>query len=228
MAKSKRKAKSAKDFRRRDPYRHEPDRVLIVTEGSKTEPDYFRLLISELDLATAKIKIVGDGGSAPVSVVKDAEEYLKKDNDFEQVYCVFDRDRHERYDEALLAVEKLSKKRAFSKKIIMAIPSIPCFEVWYLLHETKARKPYQAKQTGGSPCDALVKDLRKYDVFSDYKKVGCEAFFEAITPKREKAIKHAELFLKDAKQESAKEYHENPSTRVHLVVQALMKISQKM
>ena len=68
---------------------------MIVTEGSKTEPEYFRRLIRELGLTTTSVRITGDGGSAPISVVEYAEDLLKDDPDFEHVFLVFDRVRHD-------------------------------------------------------------------------------------------------------------------------------------
>ena len=65
------------------PSRVETDKILIVTEGEKTEPDYFRRLIKELGLTTAKVRITGEGDSAPISVVKTAERILDNDDDFE-------------------------------------------------------------------------------------------------------------------------------------------------
>ncbi len=66
----KRRGKSPKDTRRRPASRKERERAMIVAEGSKTEPEYFRRLIGELRLTTASVTITGDGGSAPISVVE--------------------------------------------------------------------------------------------------------------------------------------------------------------
>lgn len=227
MVRSRRKPKSGKDLKRRSAFRKERDRVLIVTEGSKTEPDYFRRLINELGLTTAKVVIVGDGGSAPISVVEDAQKRLAQDDDFEQIYCVFDRDRHSTYEQALQAFDGLAGSKGFKDKVVLAIPSVPCFEFWYLLHVSDSRKPYEAAATGGSPGHALVADLCKLDGIGKYEKSGCESFYDAIRPSRETAIQRAEAFLKAASAEGAREYFENPSTRVHLVVRGLQKIARQ-
>jgi hypothetical protein len=227
MVRSRRQPKSRKDLKRRAAFRQERDRVLIVTEGSKTEPDYFRRLIEELGLTTAKVVIVGDGGSAPISVVEDAIKRLSQDDDFEQVYCVFDRDRHASYDQALQALNELAGSTGFKSKVVLAIPSVPCFELWYLLHVSDSRKPYEAAATGGSPGQALLADLCKKNEFSNYEKSGCQAFFETIRPYREIAVQRAESFLRAASAEGAQEYHENPSTRVYLIVEGLRKIARQ-
>lgn len=224
MSKSKRRAKSAREMQRRSAFREVPDRVLIVTEGSKTEPAYFRMLIAELGLTTAKVTIVGDGGSALISVVEEAEKRLKQDDDFEQIYCVFDRDRHASYAQALEALRGISARRGFKAKTILAIPSVPCFELWYLLHVSDSRKPYE---NAGSPGDALIADLKKISPFEGYNKKDCQDFFSHISASRNEAKKRAARHLKAAQDEGAQEFQENPSTRVHLVVGALTEIARK-
>lgn len=224
MARSNRRAKTAKDLRRRPASRSVPDRVLIVTEGSKTEPSYFKMLIAELGLTTATITIVGDGGAAPISVANEAENRLKRDDDFEQVYCLFDRDKHSTYDQAIEKIKAIAKRREFRGKVIAAIPSIPCFEVWYLFHVSDSRKPYENM---GSPGDDLISDLKKIDPFKDYTKSECHAFFDHISSRRSDASKRAEKFLEEAQNEGAVEFHENPSTRVHLVVKALTDVARR-
>lgn len=225
---SKRKPKGGRELRRPAPSRREPDRVLIVTEGEKTEPAYFRKLIAELGLTTAKVQIVGDGGSAPISVAEEAKRNLQRDSDFEQVYCVFDRDRHASYDEAIQAVTSLAGKKGYGSKTILPITSVPCFELWYLLHCSDSRKPYESAATGGSPAEALINDLKAIDpCFKDYGKAGCDQFFEKIAPHRGDAGAKSRRFIAEATSEGAKEYHENPSTRVYKVVDALAAIAEK-
>jgi RloB-like protein len=225
MARRSFRAKSRKELKRRGAIRDVPDRVLIVTEGSKTEPDYFRRLIAELGLRTAQIRITGDGGSAPVSVVKDGLRILQQDPDFEQVYFVFDRDRHDSYDGALDTIRGLGKKRVYKGVTIVAATSVPCFEIWFMMHVDPSRKPYESAKTGGSPGAVVLSDLKKTDLFSCYEKGEC-AQFDEIEPFRDKAKSRADSFLTRAQEEGAKEFHENPSTRVHLVVGALETLSK--
>lgn len=227
MAREHRRAKTGRELQRRAAFRRESDRVLIVTEGSKTEPSYFKLLINELGLTTATVTIVGDGGSAPISVVKEAEKQLSKDIDFDQIYCVFDRDRHSTYDAALDAVKRLSERRDMKGKTLYAITSIPCFEIWYLLHISDSRKPYEASVTGGSPAQAVLSDLTRDAKFSGYKKNECASFFSIIKPQRQVAIERAQKFLRFSENEGAVQYHENPSTRVHILVLNLERIANE-
>lgn len=223
MVRAKRRPKSGRDLKRRAAFRSEPDRVLIVTEGSKTEPAYFRMLITELGLTTAQVTIAGDGGSAPVSVVQKAKRLLTQDDDFEQVYCIFDRDCHQSYDLALGEVRALATSRTTKDKTVLAVTSVPCFELWYQLHVSDSRSPY----AGQAPAQDLIADLKKTDHFRVYDKKGCDSFYNQIAPHRQAACRRAERFLDEAKAEAAREYHENPSTRVHLVVKALTEIAEK-
>ncbi len=157
-----RRAKALGDTRRRAARLEELDRALIVTEGSKTEPRYFKRLIQELGLSAARVNIAGQGGSAPISVVRCAEKLLKRDPDFEHVFLVFDRDRHATYHDAINQARRLrpNKNKAPGNQSIEAIPSVPCFEIRYRFHITGGRKPYPAGEGVGSPAWDLIDDLK--------------------------------------------------------------------
>ena len=127
---------------RRAPY----DRILIVSEGSKTEPQYFKEIRAEYRLHTANVEVQpSDLGTAPIQVVKYARQ-LFEDGDrhkhiprraFERVYAVLDRDAHDSYFDALsLAASLDGKLRNDLKQAVhfAAVASVPCFELWLLLH----------------------------------------------------------------------------------------------
>ena len=87
---------------RRAPY----DRVLIVSEGSKTEPHYLKEIRAEYRLHTANVEVQpSELGTAPIQVVKYAHQLFEEGNRhkhiprraFERVYAVFDRDDHDSY-----------------------------------------------------------------------------------------------------------------------------------
>jgi hypothetical protein len=188
------RVKSRKELRRRGASREKFDRVLIITEGSKTEPSYFRKLINELGLFTAQVEIVGDGGSAPVNVVEDGIRLLGTEPEFQQVYFVFDRDRHDSYDAALDKIRGLRKKPGFKEVTIVAATSVPCFEIWFMMHVSASRKPYGSAKTGGSAGKALLADLMKNEVFSCYDKGEC-AEFEAMVQLRKTAKTRLPVFI---------------------------------
>ena len=122
------------------------DRILIVTEGSKTEPLYLGEIRKEFRLQTTNVQVQhSQFGTAPILIVEYAE-YLFVNGDeakniqpcaFEQVYVVFDRDDHESYHNALAKAVALNGKLlndAKQKVKFLAIASVPCFELWLLLH----------------------------------------------------------------------------------------------
>jgi len=66
----KRKARNARSFKRKRAKRAPYDMVLIVCEGEKTEPNYFRALVDDLQLNTANIVIAKNiAGSSPRTIV---------------------------------------------------------------------------------------------------------------------------------------------------------------
>ncbi len=224
----KRRGKSPRDTRRRPARREERERAMIVTEGSKTEPGYFRRLIRELGLTSASVTITGDGGSAPISVVEYAEGLLRHDPDFEYVFLVFDRDRHTTYDAAIAKAETLKPRKAPRKQTIKAIPSIPCFEIWYRFHVSGDRKPYSTGEGDGSPAQDLIRGLKaSHACFAAYDKATCDAFYEEIRPMRDQACTRAEKALEEALKEGQSVFQENPSTRAHLVVRTLQVMAIK-
>ena len=122
------------------------DRILIVSEGSKTEPHYFDEIRNEFKLHTANVQVQPSAwGTDPKNVV-DYANHLFIDGDaqknirprsFEKVYVVFDRDDHTNYFEALAIAKKLNGtllNDVRQRLEFHAMPSIPCFELWLLLH----------------------------------------------------------------------------------------------
>ena len=102
--KMKEKKAAAHDRKRqpREPY----DVVLIVCEGEKTEPYYLESFRNNLRLSNTNIRICGrECGSAPISVVNYAlKEFHANKGGYNKVFCVFDKDKHASYDEAIVKI----------------------------------------------------------------------------------------------------------------------------
>jgi hypothetical protein len=122
------------------------DRILIVSEGRKTEPLYFKEIKSAYRLQTANVEVHPSAiGTEPIQVVRYAQQ-LFEDGDprkrvrpkaFEKVFAIFDRDDHRSYFDALTLAGALDGKLRNDAKqpvAFKAIASIPCFELWLLLH----------------------------------------------------------------------------------------------
>jgi hypothetical protein len=119
---------------RRNPWKKVPRKLILVTcEGKKTESIYLEAVRVTWRISTAEIRVV-PLGMTPSRVVKDAidrkeerHREARKGNevDYDEVWCVFDRNTHG----DLNAARQLAK----SHNIRVAL-SVPCFEIWYLLH----------------------------------------------------------------------------------------------
>jgi len=122
------------------------DRILIVSEGSKTEPNYFSEIRAAYRLHTANVAVrPSDLGTAPIQVVRYAQTLFERGDQhrhlppraFERVFAVFDRDDHDSYFDALrLAASLDGNLRNDARRPIrfQAIASVPSFELWLLLH----------------------------------------------------------------------------------------------
>lgn len=145
--------RQAAQLQRKKANRITHDRVLIVSEGSKTEPLYFGEIRQHFRLQTATVQVrPSEFGTQPLQVVEYAEQlFLKGDASkgiapraFEQVYAVFDRDDHATYQAALSKAAALNKKLKSELGATVrfeAIASVPCFELWLLLHFDEVLAP---------------------------------------------------------------------------------------
>jgi RloB-like protein len=118
------------------------DTFLIVTEGTVTEPIYFELLRSDLQLPAVRVKVMPGDASDPRHVIRSAEREAKEQvrrakkgrlgidepSKFDQVWAVIDTDvavRNGLWND----VQQL----AIARKVTLA-HSTPSFEFWLLLH----------------------------------------------------------------------------------------------
>ena len=122
-------------------------RFLIVCEGEKTEPNYFRKFPENPEVYD-RIDIHGTGYNT-VSLVKEAirlknEAQIRKEP-YIEVWCVFDKDDFtiEQFQSAITLARKNQISCAYS---------IEAFELWYLLHynyydSALSRDQYKEKLT---------------------------------------------------------------------------------
>ena len=207
----RRRPHSPRDLKRSTPKRDPYARVLIVCEGSKTEPTYFTELRDHLKLNTANVEVDGDSDSSPKSVVEHAKKRYQQDKEYDRVYCVFDKDSHTTYTQALDMVSAQQPSGIFH-----AITSVPCFEYWLLLHFVFTAKPY-ARSGTRSPADCVIDDLEKY--LPAYHK-GDRNIYVKLRDKTEVAINHA----KHAMQQAIQNETDNPSTKVFELVEYLRRL----
>lgn len=208
---ARRKGRTAGDFRRRKPVREPYDVVLIVCEGQKTEPAYFKGVGATYGLSSANVKVVPSNyGNDPVSVVKYAEEEYRKAKDYDRVYCVFDRDGHANFDQA---IDRIRGSSLGQQGKMIAAFSIPCFEVWVLLHFEYVAAPFRAAG-GHSACDRVISEVRRY--IADYSK-DFSGIYAQLEPRLGDAITHGARL----ETENGRTGSDNPSTQLHELVKYL-------
>lgn len=122
------------------------DRLLVVCEGSKTEPQYFNEIRTARKLSPKLVHIRGcPRGTDPLQIVEAAEDLFRQGNNhrdlgrgcFDRVYVVFDRDMHQSYRQAIDKADSLNGRLKNDEGVLVPfirVPSSPCFELWFLLH----------------------------------------------------------------------------------------------
>lgn len=110
-------------------------RILVVTEGRLTEPQYLDGFVKACRNPRVCLVVARDHGTPRrlVEIAKElkgqAQQEARKHDDenllYDAVWCVFDVDEHPKIDEAV--------DMARANGIRLAI-SNPCFELWLLLH----------------------------------------------------------------------------------------------
>lgn len=178
-------------------------RFLIVCEGEKTEPNYFRSFRVPRNVVEVDVQGLGEN---PSKLVNSAKE-LKEQEEYDQVWCVFDRDSWtpEDFNNAIQSANNQGFHIAYSNE---------AFELWYVLH-------FEFLNTGIPRCDYLQKlNLllnRKY-------KKNSETIYDELFDKQPVAIRNATNLLKQYDPHIPGK--DNPSTTVHLLVQELNKFIQ--
>ena len=209
-----RKQRKIDDLNRRKAFKEPRKSILIVCEGSKTEPIYFKSLKDQLRLAMIDVEIVGEG-AAPITVVNSAinlreerkciaKKSLTKAG-YEIIYCVFDVEAPTPHGSLTNAI---GMAHAHNLEVIL---SNPCFEYWYILHFRKTSAPFNSSQDVKS---ALREEHPAYNE-SD------TTIFDVIYPKTGKAIKHSKEVLNEQHNDPEDLRNCNPSTHVHKIVEYL-------
>ncbi|HGS4434224.1 TPA: RloB family protein [Vibrio cholerae] len=209
------KRKAKRELSRRKPKRSPYEKVLIVCEGEKTEPNYFNEQVYHYKLNSANVAVDGKCGSSPKSVFKRAKELAQTEeirgDAYDRVYCVFDKDSHESYAQTLVDIDNYKSNSKF-----IAVTSVPCFEYWLLLHFQFSTKPYHASGNS-SIADQVIKDLK---MFIPHYSKGDDAIFTQLLDRLDFAKQNAIRANKAA----SNSHTDNPTTLVHELVEYLQNL----
>lgn len=211
----RRKARASADLQRQKRERMQNKRFLLVCEGTKTEPHYFRDLLDDLGIRPQMVRVAPNDGVSPDRVVAHAVALYIEDavagDAYDTVYCVFDRDKHTTFVSAVQRTKDLSAEG----KPFVAITSTPCFEIWLLLHFGYSDQPFHAagrKSVG----DQVVSALRRNPGFTKYGK-GQNGIYAQLKAKLTDALNHAERLRRHGMVTGSI----NPATDVDELVQAI-------
>lgn len=198
--------------RKRKPGRQKPSldpklRILVVTEGEKTEKQYIEGFKRVCRNQLVSVEVANEHG-VPMTLVRlakqykeDAERKAKRENEpylaFDSVWCMFDIDDHPEVGSA--------QEMARDNEINLAI-SNPCIELWLLLHF----RDNPGMQHRDTVHQLLKKHLPGYDKHVNYDTYS-SGYSEAVT--------RAERLDTAAKNDN--EPGRNPSTGVYLLMELI-------
>jgi len=193
------------DYKRKIGTREIRDRILIVCEGTKTEPNYFKKF--PVNKEVVEVEIEGAGyvtDSLVEKAIELKEEALLEKRPYNQVWCVFDRDSNppQNFNRAIQLAHNHKIRVAYSNE---------AFELWYVLHFNYHitgvnRDWYQQKLT------SLLGE--------GYEKNNPH-MYDKLKNKQLNAIKNAERLYQTYLEFTPE--RNNPSTTVHKLVQELNK-----
>lgn len=193
-----------------------PERVLIVTEGTKTEPYYFRgfqrSINAEYGRDYVTVEVIGLGENT-VSLFNHARVLCENDIDgYSHVWVVYDKDSFPSRD--FNAVTDLCKSASRDGAVYHAAWTNEAFELWFLLHycyldAALSRKEYSSRLTGYLISDGL----------GAYKK-NRDDMFDILKPRMSSALANARRLAKNNVDKTPA--NSNPGTTVHLLVEYLM------
>jgi len=191
-------------------------KVLIVGQGGKTEPNYFRGLVRE-DSVTRRFAVTvkkGRGMSAEAAVqqaITLRQQAHNRQETYDKVWCVLDVE-----GPANRASLGRAAKAAAENEITLCL-SNPCFEVWLLAHfETRAR--------AYSECDAVIVQLNTHwrrHCGQNYQK-NDKRVYERVSERTRTAIANAQWVRKTHHRGKANTADCNSATEVYLLVQKLI------
>ncbi len=194
--------------------RREPKiRFTLFCEGRNTEPAYFSAIRKKCTGALVEIKSRG-GVGVPITIAEKAARFARESgltpnsrrrrNSFEekdQVWAVFDRDEHEKFEEAVHLCETNG---------IGVARSNPCFEVWLILHE----QDYD-RQDGRHQVQNELQILRPEYEQGGAKVPKCEEMVDRVKDAEERG----EVLLQ--RREDEGDPHGRPSTTVGRLTKAI-------
>jgi len=184
------------------------EKILILCEGEETEPNYFNSF--PLDEEKVEVTSIGKGYNSE-SLVREAirikKTAAKKGIQYNQVWCVFDRDDFSK--QQINNAHQLGREN----KIEIAF-SNEAFELWYVLHFNY----HNSVSTRHDYC-RILNDILKNELGSRKYKKNDKEIYSLLSERQSIAIKNAKRLRSEFAQLGP--YDSNPSTSVFRLVEKL-------
>jgi hypothetical protein len=183
-------------YRRKAPFRRTKEEVLIVCNGH-TEQMYFDLFKRVFRLSLGNISVITTvEAKSPMQVVEYAIRSRQRKEDYNAVWCVFDKDDFTDFDDAIAHAGRHKIGVAFSNQ---------AFEVWFInhfrllessLHRSKYKEelskllvfPYdKSRNTVTRVCDALLTEGKVKTAIAN-SRLGYERHVAATVPSEPSAF----------------------------------------
>jgi hypothetical protein len=199
-----------KKIPRRTPFREPKRRLLVVCEGKNTEPQYINGLAQYYRNTILQITIPPEQGDPKKLVemakknTEDAASNARRNKDenlkYDETWCVYDKDDHERFGDAC----RMARDNGFKLAI-----SNPSFELWLLLHFRES----PGRQHRDKIKAILSREFPGYD-----KKVDFRLYAVGLSAAGARAKRIHDEALRDGEKE-----FDNPSTSMFCLVGSMLK-----
>ena len=198
--------------------------VVVVCEGTETEPIYFRRFREKyrhniiIDVAGKK----GNLNSLIQEAIKKREEHIAGLENEEEcsAWCVIDADVDYNTPGNLIAKNnQIKEAQKKAENIIKIALSNPCFELWFLLHYLCIASPMRNYED-------VMKYLKKQKGFEDYKKV--KDVFDILEDKLEIAKENTGKLKQHHKNHDKNDLFDvsvTPYTNVWELIEVIQKLS---
>ncbi|MCI8626662.1 MAG: RloB domain-containing protein [Lachnospiraceae bacterium] len=218
------KRRAARKKRQHDIRTPQANSYLIITEGTRTEPFYFKglqKLIQETIGGTIQvvevpaIDIYGEG-CATGKLIEEARQLVKKAKIFYQnVWIVFDKDDFEDFDQAIQEGEANGYKIAWSNQ---------SFEYWLYLHFHYSDSALHRKEWAGK----LTEVFKEYQLGNGVYQKNDSNIYQVVDTYGgvEVAIRNAKRRMSTFEKDRDKPSQYDPGTTVYQLVEELKQYLQ--
>jgi len=193
-----------KDYRRDAKIKRKQNNVILIICCGETEKEYF----NEFKLDLGEIKLVTiRSNCTPKKMVYEAIK-MKKEKEYRQIWCVFDKDEFKDFDEAIFLADKNEIEVAYSNQ---------AFELWFIMHFERIIAPLNRNRYK-EYINKYLRIAEHYDYDKPYRGI-----YKKISQKTEKAIENAKFGHQTHKSNGGKPSDWESCTTVYRLVSELRK-----